>query len=250
MKKFIIALCLVAATMPLGAQQLKLMSYNIRHCEGMDRQIDYGRTAAVINAANADVVALQEVDSCTKRSDGKYTLKELADRTGMTATFAPAIDFDGGKYGIGLLSRTSPIKVFSRPLPGAEEARTMLVAEFEKYVICCVHLSLTPADRLKSIGIIASVLSESRGKPTFVMGDFNNAPTADFMKLLRHKFRILNDFKQPTCPSDTPTDAIDYIISLKRSGKVRLSDRGVIDERMASDHRPVWIICELKCAKN
>lgn len=249
MKKFIIILYLAAASLPLDAQQLKLLSYNIRHCEGMDGQIDYARTAAVINAASPDVVALQEVDSCTKRSDGRYTLHELSVLTGMTPTFAPAIDFDGGKYGIGMLSRTVPVKVAIHPLPGAEEARTMLVAEFKDYMVCSVHLSLTPADRLKSIGIIASILSENRSKPIFVMGDFNNEQTADFLKLLRRNFRILNDPRQPTYPSDAPTDDIDYIISLKHSGKERLLDNGVIDERMASNHRPVWVTCELKCAK-
>ena len=49
-------------------------------------------------------------------------------------TFAPAIDFDGGKYGIGLLAKKTPIRVERMALPGREEARAMILVEFDTLV--------------------------------------------------------------------------------------------------------------------
>ena len=90
-------------------KETRLMSYNVKNGQGMDGFADYGRTANVILKEKPDVVALQELDSATMRSKGAYVLGELAQRTGMHATYAPAIDFDGGKYGIGILSKERPL---------------------------------------------------------------------------------------------------------------------------------------------
>ena len=102
----------------IQAQELNLMTYNIRHGAGMDGKIDYDRTAAVIRGVNPDVVALQEVDSATQRCYGKYVGQELATRTHMIPTFGAAINFQGGKYGVGILSREQPLAVRRIPLPG------------------------------------------------------------------------------------------------------------------------------------
>ena len=42
--------------------EMKIMTYNVMHCEGMDRKIDIGRTAARIRAENPDFACLQEID--------------------------------------------------------------------------------------------------------------------------------------------------------------------------------------------
>ena len=81
---------------------LRLMTYNIKNANGMDDVCDFQRIADVINHIHPEVVALQELDSMTHRSGQKYVLGEIAGRTQMHAYFAPAIDYDGGKYGIGL----------------------------------------------------------------------------------------------------------------------------------------------------
>lgn len=74
----------------------------------MDNVCNYRRIADVINKAAPDIVAVQELDSMTNRSGKKYVLGELATLTGMHAYYAPAIKHDGGKYGIGILSKSSP----------------------------------------------------------------------------------------------------------------------------------------------
>ena len=155
MKKIFLLISAILFIVPVQAQHtLKLMTYNIRNATGMDGVCNFQRIANVINNASPDVVAVQEVDSVTNRSNQKYVLGEIAERTQMHACFAPAIDFDGGKYGIGLLSKKAPIHLQTMALPGREEARTLILAEFEDYIYCCTHLSLTEEDRMKSLDIL------------------------------------------------------------------------------------------------
>ena len=126
---------------------VKFMSYNIRNGRGADDVQDLGRIAEVIGRVAPDVVALQEVDSVTGRMNGRFIPEELGRMTGMHARFCRAIDYDGGGYGIGLLSRAEPLSVRRIPLPGREEARVLLMAEFPGYVVCVTHLSLSPEDQ-------------------------------------------------------------------------------------------------------
>ena len=109
---------------------LRIMSYNIRNLRGMDDVRDLGRVAKVINESKPDVVAVQEVDSVTGRSEQTDVLGLLAAETHMHPVYAAAIDYDGGKYGVGILSREEPLNHYSLPLPGREEQRVLLVVEF------------------------------------------------------------------------------------------------------------------------
>ena len=154
--------CGLAAACTQRQERLKLMSYNIRNGIGIDNIQDIDRIARVILREAPDLVALQELDSATLRVDGRYIPGELGRMTGMHATFGRAIGFAGGSYGIGLLSRTEPLAVRSIPLPGREEARVLLMAEFPDYTVCITHLSLTPEDRLASLPIIREATDTCR----------------------------------------------------------------------------------------
>jgi len=95
---------LAMALSAFSQDYVKLMSYNVRNTKGMDGIRNRQRVADVIINETPDVVAVQELDSMTTRSNQQYVLGELAERTQMHATYAPAISFQGGKYGIGILS--------------------------------------------------------------------------------------------------------------------------------------------------
>ena len=47
---------------------LRVATFNVRHCEGMDGCVDVERTAAAIRDLHCHLVALQEVDVMTRRS--------------------------------------------------------------------------------------------------------------------------------------------------------------------------------------
>lgn len=220
-------------------KEVKMMSYNVRNARGMDDVRDAERTAAVIRNLNPEVVAIQELDSMTERSGRTYVLGELAGLTGMTPTFAPAIDYDGGKYGIGILSREKPISVARYRLPGREEERAMVVAEFDDYYFGCTHLSLTADDSYESAKMICDIARGAR-KPFFLAGDFNSYPGSPTLTELEKLFRVISSKDEFTFPADTPKETIDYIIVYVPAGyAVSESGYRVVDEPAASDHRPI-----------
>ena len=242
MKKTTILLCMLALAISAYSQDyLRLMSYNIRNTKGMDGIHNIQRIANVIINEAPDVVAVQELDSMTTRSGQKYVLGELADRTQMHAIYAPAIDFQGGKYGIGILSRQKPMGIKTYPLPGREESRMLMVAEFKDYYFACTHLSLTEEDRLASLDIIKKSVPNSH-KPYFLAGDLNDKPDSKFIQTMQQDFQVLTNIKKPTFPAPEPTETIDYIAAWKhRSNDFANLSTQVLDEPMASDHRPLSV---------
>lgn len=229
----------------LAGNDVRIMSYNVRNCIGIDNKLDFDRIASIINNASPDVVALQEIDSMTNRSGKRFVLQEIADRTDMKAFFSPAISFDGGKYGVGILSKEEPISIKCVPLPGREEERTFLMAEFAQYIFCCTHLSLTEADRMASLSVI-NELSKTSRKPFFIAGDFNALPQSDFINGLKERFNFVSNIRQHTFPSSGPNETIDYILSLKSADiKTCVLSSKVIDDSIASDHRPVMSVVRI-----
>ena len=130
---------------------LRIMSYNIRNCRGIDNILDIQRTAEVIKKSNANIIAIQEVDSATRRSNGIFIADTLATLCNMQNYFSAAIEYNGGKYGIAILSKDSATSIVRIPLPGREEKRTLLIAEFPGSIFACTHLSLNEEDRLASL---------------------------------------------------------------------------------------------------
>ncbi len=209
-----VALCVSVVTMAAEQNRnINLMSYNVRNCIGMDGMVSVDRVAEVITRNSPEVIALQELDSVTGRSGGRYVLGEIAAMCGMKHFYAPAIDYDGGKYGIGILCKDTPISVSQYALPGAEEARTLLVLEFSDYVFASTHLSLTDSDCRASVDII------------------------------REKdFTPLSDTGLLTFPADSPVETLDYILLYNPDKKpVMVNAAAVVDEPVASDHRPVAV---------
>jgi endonuclease/exonuclease/phosphatase family metal-dependent hydrolase len=224
-------------------KEQKIMSYNIHNAIGMDNITDYKRIAEVINSADADVVAVQEIDSVTQRSNNVFVLEEIAKHAKMELSFNASISFQGGKYGIGILSKEKPISTKSIALPGREEARSALIAEFKNYVVCCTHLSLNPDDRMASIDLINN-LTEDYKKTVFFAGDLNASPSSNLLAELQKSWTVLNDTTKFTFSSENPQMCIDYIFT-RKIDKVKVLNTVVIDEKIASDHLPVYVIVEL-----
>lgn len=215
------------------------MTYNIHHAEGMDGKYAPERIAQVILQESPDVVALQEVDSASRRVDGRYVAGDIAQGTGMHATFAGAIPLQGGKYGVALLSKLAPKAVTRLPLPGSEEKRVLLIADFGRYVVCCTHLSLTEADRLQSIPLIRKALRKYRHKPVFIMGDFNDTPSSAFMRQLGKHFQVLTSKVTPTYPYDQPREVINYIVTRQGTGQPQATSLRIVVGNNATDHCPL-----------
>ena len=88
MKKTTFLLCMLAMAFSAFSQDyVKLMSYNVRNTKGMDGIRNLQRVANVIINEAPDVVAVQELDSMTTRSNQQYVLGELAERTHSSTSF-------------------------------------------------------------------------------------------------------------------------------------------------------------------
>lgn len=218
-------------------QKLIVMSYNVRHCAGMDWVLDYDRTAAVIAQQQPDVVALQELDSMTGRSEQLFQLGELASRTQYYPVYGGAIDFDGGKYGVGILTREQPLSTRCLPLPG-EEPRALLVVELKDYVLASTHLDLEEAERLASVPLIVEEAQRWQ-KPFILAGDWNDTLGSPLLAEMAKYFAILSG-NEATYPADEPSECIDFIASFKPFPAETLESH-VINEPEASDHRPLVV---------
>ena len=217
--------------------QVKIMSYNVQHCVGMDTIMDYDRTAGVIIAQQPDIVALQELDSMTKRSKLRYQLGELASRTSYHDIFGKAIEFDSGTYGIGVLTRELPLSTRSIALPG-DEPRLLLMVEMKNYVLACTHLDLEEEPRLESVPLIVDE-AKLWEKPFILAGDFNDSIDSPLLIEITKHFTI-NSGNEPTFPANEPNERIDYVATFNNC-QVKTLESVVIDEPEASDHRPLVV---------
>jgi len=220
----------------------KLLTYNVRNCRGMDDITDYKRVANVIIRVAPDIVTLQELDSATQRSNGIVVLNELSSITKMYKTYGASIAYQGGKYGIGVLTKEKPISWKVIALPGREERRSMLMVELNDYFICCTHFSLTEEDRLASVDIITDAL-KGLSKPVFLAGDLNAVSTSQVIKNVENRWIMLNNPALPTIPSNNPQRCIDFIFAAKSDDYTFQTKQTIVEnEPVASDHLPVWAL--------
>src|SRR5882762_1627926 len=101
---------------------LRIMTYNIHTGVGMDKKLDLQRIADVINHERPDLVGLQEVDRGVKRTGGVDEIAELARLTKMEYAFAHNLDYQGGQYGVAILSRYPILKTDHRMYKNKREA--------------------------------------------------------------------------------------------------------------------------------
>jgi endonuclease/exonuclease/phosphatase family metal-dependent hydrolase len=225
---------------------LRVMTYNIHVGVGMDKKLDLQRIADVINKEKPDLVGLQEVDRGVKRTEGKDEIAELAAMTKMEFAFAPNLDYQGGKYGVAILSRWPIRNTVHRMFENKREAerRGMLEIEIEldgKTVnFVTAHLDYQFEDgRLFETEQLLKFLEATKG-PLIVVADLNDTPDGSAYKLMRRTFGdawIASKANGDgfSYPADKPSKRIDHIFYRDR---VRAKKAWVV-ETLASDHVPV-----------
>lgn len=250
MRYIMIFICSIALfTACDTAMTTRIMSYNIRNGYGMDKVVSLERIARVINSANVEAVALQEIDSMTRRYpiDVATIVGELTD---MYPTYGASIDFMGGKYGIAILTRQKPLSTRRVPLPCRSEPRSLLIVELDDYYFCSTHLSLHEEDRIASVAIIEQTLSQL-DKPALLAGDINATPDEQSVKDMKQHFQIFEKRGSGgalTWPADKPEMEIDYIALYKGNGAhADVKEHYVMDAVVESDHRP--IVAEISIKK-
>ncbi len=253
--------CQVAgqATGDAGLVQLRVLTYNIHHGRGVDGKLDLERIAKVIQSAAPDIVALQEVDQNVRRSGSVDQPALLAQLTGMQVVFGGNLSLQGGRYGNALLSNLPILTHLNHKLPrfNGGEQRGVLDAQIRlgrnSVRVLATHLDhrRDDSERLRSAEDINLIVARhSRWppvRPTVLAGDINATRGSPVLRRLESLWAIAGSVEQPTIPVEEPKRQIDFVFSYPADDWT-VVDTQVIDERVASDHRPLLATLKLTSA--
>jgi endonuclease/exonuclease/phosphatase family metal-dependent hydrolase len=244
--------------------EIRVLTYNIHHGEGTDKKIDLARIAKVIQSVSPDIVALQEVDQGTARNKGADQPAELAELTGMTVVYGRNIDYQGGGYGTAVLTKL-PVKAsanekipsFYEGTPEHPEQRSVQVVELGPpgepgLVFLCTHFDSRPdeRERMASAELVNRLAAKYGDRLMLLAGDLNATPDSNVLRALEQHWKIAgSDAKSQaadddrakrlfTFPAASPSKQIDYVL-YRPADRWQVVETRVLDEREASDHRPV-----------
>jgi endonuclease/exonuclease/phosphatase family metal-dependent hydrolase len=237
----------IASARTAALPPLRIVSYNIRHGRGTDEQVNLARTGEVLRRLDADLIGLQEVDDRVRRSGGVPQADSLGAALGMHAAFGAFMPYQGGRYGLGLLSRFPITRTTALRLPDGNEPRVALAAEIvippfaDTVVAIVVHFDWVEDDgfRYPQAQMVAAAVDSIR-HPVILLGDFNDDPASRTLALFRARAQELPKPVEDhfTFSSTKPDQEIDYIFLRGSTRWVPLRAE-VITEPLASDHRPL-----------
>jgi endonuclease/exonuclease/phosphatase family metal-dependent hydrolase len=262
MKKLLFILMLSAcASAPRGDDRVRVLTYNIHAGTDEKSQPSIPAIAAFINSMNPDIVMLQEVDRRTARSKGEDHLQQLADLTHLHPAFGKSLDYQGGDYGIAVLSRWPIDSVTVIPLSveppqersgGSHEPRVGLHARIHAPFgfLHVVNTHIDPARegtfrKQEVIGLLARIKrAVPAGEPMIFGGDLNTRPNTDEISAislgLTDAWANCGTGIEYTFPASKPDRRIDYVFY--RQARCL---QAVVPETYASDHRPLFVTLEI-----
>jgi endonuclease/exonuclease/phosphatase family metal-dependent hydrolase len=266
MKRALVAMLWVcvsacSATRAPRTTALRVMTYNIHAGKDAAQLDNLERVAALIDSAAADIVLLQEVDRRTQRSSGIDHFEELRRLTGMHGAFGKSLDYQGGLYGIAVLSRW-PVDSVAAVALAVDPPQARSAGSYEPRIAlhvrvhagrAAVHVINTHLDpgapgtyrRQELIAALAHIKQNiAAHEPLLFGGDLNARPnTTDIQAVsfaLTDAFAACGQGTGETFPAHAPDRRIDYIFYRG----ARCTAARVL-ETQASDHRPMLVIIDI-----
>jgi endonuclease/exonuclease/phosphatase family metal-dependent hydrolase len=238
--------------------RLRVITYNVHRCRGLDRRWSASRIADVIASANPDVVALQEVDVKRARSGHVDQAHAIARYLKMNVQFFPVLSMKEEHYGDAILSRWPVNTVKAGLLPGLGmpglEARGAIwsTIQVENVSVQVVNTHLSFLSRERHLQVQTLLGEQWLGHPecrdpVLLLGDFNATPRSATYRALTSRLRDSYDLarrrrstgRRATFPTRYPALRLDYIFV---GPSIKVQEIRVLRTRLAriaSDHLPV-----------
>jgi endonuclease/exonuclease/phosphatase family metal-dependent hydrolase len=235
---------------------LRVMTYNVHSCVGMDGKLDVERIARVIARARPDVVALQELDVGRARTGAMDQAHLIARYLEMAFHFHPALHIEEERYGDAILTHLPQRLVKAGPLPGLAsrpllEPRGALWVAIELHgreiQVINTHLGLHPRERMAQVAALLGndwLAHEQCRAPVILCGDFNALPSSSLCRRLAGPLKDVHTEAQHHRPKGTfsgrfPTVRIDHVFISPGLGVNGIEVHGSELARVASDHLPL-----------
>jgi endonuclease/exonuclease/phosphatase family metal-dependent hydrolase len=231
---------------------VRVATYNIHRCRGLDGRTNPARIAEVIRAIEPDVIALQEVIGAGPSTPGHA--EELGALLGMGWVMAPTRHLRGALFGNAVLSRF-PIRNHAQhdlswKTCEARCAQRVDVAFDEDTLhLYNVHLGTAFLERRHQAGRLSTILHDRRvEQPKVVLGDFNEWMKGLATSVLSERLQSIDLTthlrRRRTYPGVFPMVHLDHIYYEGEVEVVKVELPRTRLALMASDHLP--LVAELR----
>lgn len=233
--------------------KLRLASYNVRKCIGIDRRRVPERVLDAISEVGADVIAIQEADRRLGDRPTAIPLKTIDTHTDFEPVPLTRNDVSLGWHGNAVLVRKGTCILHRQPLhlPFFEPRGAALVelsVNGNPVRVVGVHLGLIRRHRQAQLEAITAAIAERPPMPTVIMGDFNEWSRKRGLEPLRADFTV--HVPGRSYHTARPVAALDRIAM---SAGLDLRNAGVHEKGLAltaSDHLPIWADVEFSALKS
>ena len=240
--------------------RLRVATYNVHGCVGMDRQRSESRIAEVIASMSADIVGLQELDLGRSRSSRADQAALIAAQLGWKYYFHPAMRRGDEQYGNAIVSRFPIALKRADEMPGVapwycREKRIAIWIQAETDLglvhIISSHFGLGRNERQLQAELLVGPTwlgSIAPDEPAILLGDFNSVRSSRTHRLIAGRLRDARTLVRPTrafrtFPTRFPSLAVDHIFVNAALCPTQLYVHRTPLARFASDHFP--LVCDL-----
>lgn len=237
---------------PKEEGSLRVMAYNV----GAFSKFMTNSTSTVadmILEVKADVVGLNELDSCNTRHKVNQIAALAQELGGWKWYFGRAMAYKGGAYGNGVVVPGNTViedtYFVTLPKGTGSEQRSIAVVETKDYVIGAAHLDHTTEEAVMGQIAVVNQWAERNytkySKPVFFVGDMNSTPGSNAIKTLETQWDILSNMEF-SIPVNNPTKCIDFVFHYKNSKPVTVTGSHTMTKfrtgnpTKTSDHLPVY----------
>lgn len=227
----------------MRASAIRIATYNLQKCVGLDLRRRPDRTMRVINDLRADVVVLQEADKRIPPRPAALP-HEMIEEDGWRILPFGAPGGSLGRHGNAMLVRQDVVieRLSHLNLPGLEP-RGAILADIaigaQPLRIVGLHLGLIRRHRLLQVSVIMRMLHREPARPTILAGDFNDWGNGAALDATAQGFTFART--GPSFPAPRPIARLDRFALSPDLVTLATGVHSSRPARIASDHLPVWI---------